>query len=130
MTNWNYGRLTPMEKKYRHLWKGYSYKPKGDRMNEPKHSPLPFKMYRAGEFDATVILDNDGGGVARVSGKADADLIVRAVNAHEDLVGFVTWIAGIECGCRLRYVSGTTRQCIHQRASAILDKLKTEGRTS
>ena len=59
---------------------------KGDRMTEPKHSPLPFKMHRMGEFDETVILDNGGGGVARVSGKPDAEFILRAVNAHKDML--------------------------------------------
>lgn len=42
MTNWDYRRLTPLEKKYRHLWsKGYCYRPKGGPLTEPKRAPAP-----------------------------------------------------------------------------------------
>ncbi len=89
-----------------------------------KHSPLPLKVHRTGEFDETVLLDSGGGVVARVAGKADAILITQAVNSQEGLVNFARQIKSIPCGDRCSLVT----ECIHLKAEAVLKNAKAEGR--
>ena len=142
MTNWDYHHLTPFEKKHSGGWnKGYTWKPKGEPLTKPKHSPtalenilnMPWHASKAlGKRDDTMdILDENGGLIAQVYGEFDAKLIVRAANAHDELVSALEEVANDLAGM-LDTEYNATEEDIKKssagRAFAILDKLNPEGR--
>ena len=61
--------------------------------NETNHAPLPWRVEKAPSSRWVEIYSTEIGcslDVAQADGKANADLIVRAVNAHADLVDALT----------------------------------------